>query len=118
MQLQIMSEPDYRTRLTQAALRSYYQPPPADAPDWDAMYGGMPFVLAADMNLRRIDAAIQTARERGYRQVAMAALKEQGEALLIPHYRGLVQFYALTDNAVSELLGRRPPCTHRSARSF
>ena len=90
----------------QAALRSYYQPPPADAPDWDAVYGGMPFVLAADMNLRRIDAAIQTARERGHRQVAMAALKEQGEALLIPHYRELIQFYALTDNAVSELLGR------------
>ena len=116
MQLQIMSEPDYRTRLTQAALRSYYQPPPADAPDWDAMYGGMPFVLAADMNLRRIDAAIQTARERGYRQVAMAALKEQGEALLIPHYRGLVQFYALTDNAVSELLGR-PATLHTPKRT-
>lgn len=111
MQLQIMSEPDYRTRLTQAALRSYYQPPPADAPAWDAVYGGTPFVLAVDMNLRRIDAAIQTARERGHRQVAMAALKEQGEALLLPRYRALVQFYALTNNAVSELLGR--PATLR-----
>lgn len=114
MQLQIMSEPDYRTRLTQAALRSYYQPPPADTPDWDAVYGGMPFVLAVDMDLRRIDAAIQTAQARGHRQVAMAALREQGEALLLSRYRELVQFYALTDNAVSELLGR--PATLRTPK--
>lgn len=108
MQLQIMAQPDYRTRLTQAALKSHYQAPPEDAPDWDAVYDGLPFVLAVDMNLRRIDAAIQNARERGCRQVAMAALKEQGEALLLSRYRELVQFYALTDNAVSELLGRPP----------
>lgn len=112
VQLQIMAVPDYRTRLTQAALKSYYQPPPADAPDWDAVYGRMPFVLAADMDLRRIDAAIQTAQARGHQQVAMAALKEQGEALLLSRYRGLVQFYALTDHAVSELLGR--PATLRT----
>lgn len=116
MQLQIMAVPDYRTRLTRAALKSYYQPPPEDAPDWDAVYGGMPFVLAADMDLRRIDAAIQTAWERGHRQVAMAALKEQGEALLLSHYRGLVQFYALTDSAVSELLGR-PAVLHTPERT-
>lgn len=116
MQLQIMAVPDYRTRLTRAALKSYYQPPPEDAPDWDALYGGMPFVLAVDMDLRRIDAAIQTARERGHGQVAMAALKEQGEALLLSHYRGLVQFYALTDSAVSELLGR-PTVLHTPERT-
>lgn len=108
MQLQIMAAPDYRARLTRLALRTYYQPPPEDAPTWDAVYDGTPFVLAADMDLRRIDAAIQTARTRGHQQVAMAALKEQGEALLLSRYRGLVQFYALTREAVAELLGHSP----------
>lgn len=108
VQLQIMAAPDYRVRLTRLALRTHYQPPPEDAPAWDAVYDGAPFVLAADMDLRRIDAAIQTARARGYQQVAMAALKEQGEALLLSRYRGLVRFYALTHEAVAELLGRSP----------
>ena len=106
MQLQIMAAPDYRTRLTQAALKDYYQPPPKDAPAWDAVYKGTPFVLAADMDLRRIDAAIQTAKERGYGQVAMAALKGQGKAVLLSRYRGLAQFYVLSEEAVARLLGR------------
>lgn len=58
MQLQIMAVPDSPKRLTQLALKAHYQPPQDDAPAWDAIYGGMPFVLAADMDLRRIDAAI------------------------------------------------------------
>lgn len=105
MQLRIMSEPNYRTRLTRAVLKTHYQVPPEDVPAWDAIYGGRPFVLAVDMDLRRMDAAIQAARERGHRQVAVAALKGQGEALLLTRYRGVVQFYALTDDSVTELLG-------------
>lgn len=116
MQLQIMAAPDYRTRLTRLALKAHYQPPPEDVPAWDALYGGAPFVLAADMDLRRIDAAIQAAITRGYRRVAMAALKEQGEALLLSRYRGQVQFYALTEEAVAELLGR-PPALYRPPRT-
>lgn len=116
MQLQIMAAPDYRARLTRAALKSYYRPPPEDAPAWDAVYNGTPFVLAADMDLRRIDAAIKTAQERGHRRVAMAALRGQGEALLLPRYQGSVQFYALTDDTVAELLGR-PPALHTPPRT-
>ena len=93
-------------RLTRAVLKTHYQAPPEDVPAWDAIYGGRPFVLAVDMDLRRMDAAIQAARERGHRQVAVAALKGQGEALLLTRYRGVVQFYALTDDSVTELLGR------------
>ena len=65
MQLQIMSEPNYRTRLTRAVLKTHYQAPPEDVPAWDAIYGGRPFVLAVDMDLRRMDAAIQAARGTG-----------------------------------------------------
>lgn len=55
-QLQIMAQPDYRQRLTRLALKGHYRPPPPDRPCWDALFQGQPFVLAADMELRRVDA--------------------------------------------------------------
>lgn len=115
IQLQIMSVPDYRTRLTRAALRTHYHPPPEDVTAWDAVYGGAPFVLAVDMDLHRLDAAIRAATAQNCPQVAMAALKGQGEALL-GRYRGMVRFYALTDAAVAEALGRSA-ALHTPART-
>lgn len=74
VQLQIMAQPDYRTRLARAALKEEYQPPPLNVPAWDAIYQGRPLVIAADMDLRRLDAAIQAARNRGLEQIAVASL--------------------------------------------
>lgn len=110
VQLQIMSVPDYRRRLTQAALKNQYQPPPGDAPAWDALFQGMPFVMAADMDLRRIDAALQSAHERGVRRIAVAALRGQAEAALFSRYRdtGLARVFVLTDDAVSQVTARPP----------
>lgn len=110
VQLQIMSVPDYRRKLTQAALKNQYRPPPEDIPWWDALFQGMPFVIAADMDLRHIDAAIQAAHDRGMRQIAIAALKGQAEAVLFPRYRdtGLARVFILTDDAVSAVTGRPP----------
>ena len=61
---QIMAVPDYRVKLAKLMLRSAYRPPPEDAPAWDAIYQNRPFVIGADMNLRRIDAAIASAKKR------------------------------------------------------
>ncbi len=110
VQLQIMSVPDYRTRLTQAALKHQYQPPPEDVPAWDALFQGMPFVMAADMDLRRVDAAIRAAQERGIQQIAIAALRGQAETVLFPRCRdtGLARVFVLTDGAISEVTGRPP----------
>lgn len=44
IQLQILATPGYRPRLTQAALKSQYVPPPEGAPALDAMFQGLPFV--------------------------------------------------------------------------
>lgn len=63
-QLQIMAVPDYRVKLAKLMLRSAYRPPPEDTPAWDATYQNRPFVIGADMNLRRIDAAIASAKKR------------------------------------------------------
>ena len=110
VQLQVMSVPDYRRKLTQAALKNQYQPPPKDEPAWDAVFQGLPFVMAADMDLRRIDAALQTARARGMRQIAIAALEKQAETVLFSRYRdtGLARVFVLTDEAISAVTGKPP----------
>ena len=110
VQLQIMAVPDYRRLLTQAALKEQYRPPPSEVPAWDALFQGMPFVMAADMDLRRIDAALQSAHERGVRRIAVAALRGQAEAALFSRYRdtGLARVFVLTDDAVSQVTARPP----------
>lgn len=110
VQLQIMSVPNYRQKLTQAALKNQYQPPPKDIPAWDALFQGLPFVMAADMDLRRVDAAIRAAHDRGMKQIAVAALRGQAETVLFSRYRdtGLARVFVLTDETVSEVTGGPP----------
>ena len=110
VQLQIMAAPDYRARLTKAALKNQYRPPPDDVPEWDAMFQGVPFVLAADMDLRRINAAIRAARNRGFPQIAMAALEGQAEQVLFPRCRdkNLARVFVLMPEAISAVTGRKP----------
>ncbi len=66
--------------------------------------------MAADMDLRRIDAALQSAHERGVRRIAVAALRGQAEAALFSRYRdtGLARVFVLTDDAVSQVTARPP----------
>lgn len=110
VQLQIMAQPDYRTRLARAALKEEYQPPPLDMPVWDAIYQGQPFVVAADMDLRRLDAAVQAAHSRGLDRIAVAALEKQAKTVLIPRYQdtGQARVFALTKEAITEVTGRPP----------
>ena len=107
LQLRIMSQPGYRGKLTRIALKSKYTPPPADCPMYDALFGGTPFILAADMDLRRIDAAVEAARERHSGPVVLAALEGQAEAVLYARYRdtGTARVFTLTASALSEFLG-------------
>ncbi len=108
VQLQIMSVPDYRRKLTRVALKGQYQPP--ENPAWDALFQGMPFVMATDMDLRHLDAAVSIARQEGYPQIAVAALEGQAEAVLFPRYRdtGKARVFILTGEAISEVTGRPP----------
>lgn len=119
-QLRMMLVPDYRRKMTMAALRSHYKPPPKDMPAWDALYGGIPFVMAADMDLRRVDAALRAARERGHRQIALAALAEQAADVFFPRYRdtGMARAFILTDEALNELGCGAPSLRAPSRRQF
>lgn len=109
LQLQIMAVPGYRAKLTQTMLKTACQPPPEDAPVWDALYHGVPFVMGADMDLRRIDAAIRLAKKRGISQIAVAALEGQGEVLL-PRYGdpGLARIFVIQEAELTALLGGPP----------
>lgn len=113
LQLRILSIPNYRELLARIILKSHYVPPPANRAMYDALYQGAPFVMAADMNLRRIDAAVETACSDGLSQIVLAALPEQAETVLNRRYRetGKARVFTITDAALRELLGSIAPYT-------
>ena len=62
------------------------------------------------MDLRRIDTAVRTAKQHGCLPIALAALESQGSAVLLQRYAdpGCATVYKVTENVLSELLGRAP----------
>jgi len=106
VQLQVMATPDYRRRYTMAALKSSYQPPPEDKTQWDAIFQGAPFVMAADMDLRRIDAAWRDALEVSCSQIGIVALEKQISVLRARYPKA--HFYLLKEATLAEVLGHPP----------
>ena len=113
LQLRIMGAPNYRELLAKIILKTHYVSPPTDRAMYDALYQGAPFVMAADMDLRRIDAAVETTRSDGISQIVLAALPEQAETVLNRRYRetGKARVFTITDAALRELLGSPAPYT-------
>lgn len=113
-QLQILSVPEYRRKLTQAALKSQYAPPPKSFPLCDAFFHNAPFLIATDMDLRRIDAVIDEARTQGHDQISLAALPAQCSEVLYQRYRdtGKARVFALTDAALRYVLGETHTPSH------
>lgn len=116
LQLRIMTQANYRTRLAKAALSDYYKPPPSEHPEWDAMYGGTPLVMAADMDLKRLDAAAKSAAKEKSGPAVFVALKGQ-ERVLSRRYkrRGLAKSINTfrTDQAKVASLLALPPRPER-----
>lgn len=113
LQLRILALPDYRRELTRAILKSHYVPPPKGRPLYDALYNGVPFLMAADMDLRRIESAISAAQSDGISQIVLAALPEQVETVLNCRYRqtGKARVFTITDAALRSALGNTAPHT-------
>ena len=113
-QLRIMSVPGYRAKLTRIALKSKFTPPPEDFPLCDALFGGVPFLIAADMDLRRIDAAVAAASRRNCGPIVLAALEAQADAILYARYRdtGKARVFTLTASALEEFFGSSGPAVH------
>ena len=108
-----MGAPNYRELLAKIILKTHYVSPPTDRAMYDALYQGVPFVMAADMDLRRIDAAVETTRSDGISQIVLAALPEQVETVLNRRYRetGKARVFTITESALRELLGSTAPYT-------
>ena len=113
LQLRILGIPNYRELLAKIILKSHYVPPPADRAMYDALYQGVPFIMAADMDLRRINVALDAARSDGLPQIVLAALPEQVETVLNRRYRetGKARVFTITESALRELLGSTAPYT-------
>lgn len=108
-QLRIMAQPDYRAKLTRAALGAGYAPAPGALPSCDGLFRGVPFVMAADMDLRRLEAACIEASREGFGEITAAALKGQVQSVLRERYRGRVRMFALTDNTLKAAFGDTLP---------
>ncbi len=91
-QLIMMTKPDYRKQMTKIALGDAIAPPPHYHPEWDGLLDGVPVVMAADMDLRRIDAAAESAKASGHAPIILICLKGQ-QSLLRERYKatGLAQ---------------------------
>ncbi len=113
LQLRILGVSNYRKLLARIILKSHCVPPPTNRAMYDALYQGVPFVMAADMDLRRIDAAVDAARSDGLSQIVLAALPEQVETVLNRLYRenGKARVFTITESALRELLGSTVPYT-------
>lgn len=111
IQLRLMSIPDYRRKLTRAALKGQYTPSPETFPLCDAFFHGTPFLMAADMELRRIDEAVEAARTQGFPQISIAALPSQCVEVLYHRYRdtGKARIFSLTEAALTSVLGSPLP---------
>lgn len=107
LQLRVMTQPNYRSRLAQAALGRYYQPPPEDVPAFDACFNHTPVVIGVDMDLRRINAALETAKELGHPYIILAALTGQVRSGVFDNFRipGQDNVLALREDVVLEFVG-------------
>lgn len=118
LQLRIMSQPDYRKRLAQAGLGKSYVPPPAELPHCDGLLRGVPFVIAADMDLRRLDAALEEAQRAGFPEVAAAALKGQVRGALRERYQGRVKLLTITKETLTAAFGDNLPLYRAEDSAF
>lgn len=81
-QLALMRRKDHRQKVANLILGKQWAPAPRDVPEADGVADGIPITIGIDMNLRRITGACQTARERGYPMIRVAALTSQVDEVL------------------------------------
>ncbi len=81
LQLAVMCQPDYRSRLARLVLGTRFRPPDEGLPDCDGLSRDRPFLIAVDMDLKRIERACAQAHAGGYPLPGIAALEGQAPFL-------------------------------------
>lgn len=99
MQLSIMRQSEYRSRIARAAFGARWQPKDDRLPEADGHVDGNPLVIAVDMDLRRLDRVCTDACQQGRREILVAALEGQMSGLLLDHFPHGAPIRALRINA-------------------
>lgn len=86
LQLAIMRQPDYHTRIARAAFGARWNPEDSRLPEADGQVDGNPLVIAVDMDLRRLDWMCRDACQQGRREILVAALEGQMSGLLLDFF--------------------------------
>ena len=83
LQLAIMRQENFRSRIAQAAFGARWNPEDSRLPEADGHVDGNPLVIAVDMDLRRLDRICRDARQQGRKEILVAALEGQMSGLLL-----------------------------------
>ncbi len=83
LQLAIMRQTDYRTRIAQAAFGVRWRPEDPRLPEADGHVDGNPLVIAVDMDLRRLERVCAGACQQKRKEIMVAALEGQMSGLLL-----------------------------------
>lgn len=82
VQLALMRQPDYNAKIARAAIGELWTPADELFPEADGCVDGNPLVIAADMDIRRVERVWKAARLRGCAEIMVAAFPQQIEEVL------------------------------------
>ncbi len=86
LQLAVMRQKDYHSRIAQAAFGARWVRTDSRLPEADGQVDGNPLVIAVDMDLRRLDRVCRDAQQQGRKEILVAALEGQMSGLLLEHF--------------------------------
>lgn len=86
LQLAIMGQADFRSRIAQAAFGARWNPEDSRLPEADGHVDGNPLAIAVDMDLRRLDRICRDAHQQGRKEILVAALEGQISGLLLDYF--------------------------------
>ncbi len=113
-QLRIMCEQNYRERLSSAYFRaqnaeSRISPAPIGVTEADGMLGGIcPWVIAADMDIYRIDRALRQTLSAGYSKLFALCFENQKTALRLLYDESNVTLLIVPEECVLNAFGALP----------
>jgi hypothetical protein len=106
-QLALMRQPDYAARIARAALGDAWIPHDSEIPYADGNYEGAPLVIAADMDIQRVERVCESAKNFGRAKVYVAGLRSQMDFLkqVLPQ-DGLVKLQIIEPHILDRAFGK------------